>query len=132
MNINTNLNTVVAQTFCQVVAQTLGAAADSSTAICFRAQVHMPALVLTAAPIAAAAAAATGGVVMEVAVSLRSRGKQQQREERATSTGFAALGGDGGGGGNHGVGAGSGEEEVWVVGTVDVPLPASLPPPGMW
>eukprot|EP00903_Cladosiphon_okamuranus_P011658 g10966.t1 len=119
----------------QVVAQTFGAAADSSTALCFRAQVHMPSLVVTAAPNAAAAAAAAataGGGVMEVAVSLRSRGKQQQHEERATTTGFAALGGDCGSGSNHGVGAGSGEEEVWVVGTIHVPLPPSLPPPGRW
>ena len=117
---------------CQVVAQTFGAAADSSTALCFRAQVHMPALVLSTAPNAAAAASTGGGEVMEVAVSLRNRGKQQQHEERATSTGFAALGSDGGGNSHNGVGAGSGEEEVWVVGTVSVPLPAILPPPGMW
>lgn len=114
----------------QVVAQTFGAAADLSTALCFRAKVHMPALVLSAAPnvAAAAATAAAGGGVMKVAVSLKSRGKQQQHEERATSTGFAALGSDGG---NHGVGAGSGEEEMWAIGSVSVPLPALLSPPGI-
>lgn len=64
---------------------------------------------------------------MEVAVSLRSRGTHQGN----SSAGFAALGGDSGNHGSSGR-AGSGEDEVWAVGTVRVPLPPFLSPPGTW
>jgi len=112
---------------CQVVAKTLGAAADSSTALCFRARVHLPALVLSVAPNVAAAAASAPGSAMEVTVCLRSRGKLQLHEERVTSTGFVALGGP-----DHGLGlggVGGGEEEVWEVGKVSIPLPGLLSAP---
>lgn len=119
---------------CQVVAKAIGAAADSRTALCFRARVHLPALVLTVAPnvATAAVAAATSsssspGSAMEVTVCLRSRGKLQLHEERVTSTGFVALGGP-----DHGLGlggVGGGEEEVWEVGKVSIPLPGLLSAP---
>ena len=120
-----------------MVAQTLGAAADLSTALCFRAHVHLPALALSVPPNVAAAAASAAaasasstaaGSAMEVTVCLRGRGKQQLHEERVTSTGFVPLGGaDHGVGGGGGVGGG--EEEVWAVGKVSVPLPALLSAP---
>lgn len=56
-------------------------------------------------------------------VSLMSRGKG----ERFTGTGLAALGGDvegvGGGGGGSGGGVGDDEPEVWVIGTLSMPIP---------
>ncbi len=119
-----------------MVAKTLGAAADSRTALCFRARVHLPALAMTVAPNVAAAAAAaaatsTPGSTMDVTVCLRSRGKLQLHEERVTSTGFVALGE---GGPDHGLGlgvggVGGGEEEVWEVGKVSIPLPGLLSAP---
>lgn len=122
--------------FNQVIAETFGAAADSSTVLCFRSQVHLPALVLPgvhnpAAATTTAGGGSDGGSVMKVAVSLRSRGKQQQHEERATSTGFAMLG-SASGAAHGGVGVGDGEREAWVIGTVSVPLPSLLPTTPAW
>ncbi|CAM9623507.1 unnamed protein product [Ectocarpus sp. 4 AP-2014] len=101
----------------EVVAEMFGAPADSSTALCFRAQVHLPAFSPPSMPVARnRGGSAGGGGVMEVAVCLRSRGKQQH-DERANDTGFVALGSS-----SRGVG-GNGEKEVWTVGKVAVPLP---------
>ncbi|CAM9550244.1 unnamed protein product [Scytosiphon promiscuus] len=89
-----------------VVADILGAAADSATALCFRA---------------------------EIVVSLRSRGKQLQHDDRTNDTGFVPLGSGASGshGGDGGV-IGVGEKEVWTVGTVSVPVPSLLSAPPAW
>ncbi|CAM9831622.1 unnamed protein product [Ectocarpus sp. 12 AP-2014] len=101
----------------EVVAELFGAPADSSTALCFRAQVHLPAFSPPSLPAARnGGGGAGGGGVMEVAVCLRSRGKQRH-DERANDTGFVALGSSSRGG------DGNGEKEVWTVGKVAVPLP---------
>ncbi|CAN0566154.1 unnamed protein product, partial [Ectocarpus sp. 12 AP-2014] len=67
----------------KVVAELFGAPADSSSALCFRAQVHLPAFSPPSLPAARnCGGSAGGGGVMKVAVCLRSRGKQRH-DERA-------------------------------------------------
>ncbi|CAM9879088.1 unnamed protein product [Ectocarpus sp. 6 AP-2014] len=112
----------------EVAAEMFGAPADSSTALCFRAQVHLPAFSPPSLPTArnggGGGGSAGGGGVMEVTVCLRSRGKQQH-DERANDTGFVALGSSSRGGADAlgSGGGGNGEKEVWTVGKVAVPLP---------